>query len=33
VHHSFEAMLFSVIKEEEWELTQSELQLKDEQHQ
>jgi dihydrofolate reductase len=34
VHHSFEAdAFFPVIKEEEWELTQSELQLKDEQHQ
>jgi dihydrofolate reductase len=34
VHHSFEAdAFFPVIKEEEWKLTQSELQLKDEQHQ
>ena len=34
VHHSFEAdAFFPVIKEEDWRLDQSELQLKDDKHQ
>jgi dihydrofolate reductase len=34
VHHTFEAdAFFPIIKEEEWVLQQSELQLKDDKHQ